>query len=278
MKSPVPLKKYLTLNFIAMAVLPVLTIAFLVWFFILPGIKHRAGIQHRALADSVAGKISTYLKGGERQLSALAGYLQDRQCTIDKEIITLLDAQCGKGEFFETLFIVGREEKTIQAVGLPESRRSRRDDFTGLDFSGQRFMDTVKKDSRIVWSEAFLSTISNREAVALLVPLKDVFIIGEITLDKLSRYISNLSEESDFFTMLLDGNGMIVADSQNLHMGEVLSNDFPAVKKLTGHRPDTQMFFKWDGVDMLGTIAGLEKLDWKVLVAQPTARAFELLR
>ena len=72
----------------------------------------------------IAGQISTYLEGGERQLTALAEYLQDRQVQPDTGPVRLLDAQCGKGEFFETLFVVDNTEAVIQSVGDSNGGRS----------------------------------------------------------------------------------------------------------------------------------------------------------
>ena len=68
MKSPIPLKGYLSLLFGIVAIVPIITIAVLVWFFVMPSIQSRTGNQHQALARSIAGQISTYLEGGERQL------------------------------------------------------------------------------------------------------------------------------------------------------------------------------------------------------------------
>ncbi len=278
MKSPVSLKRYLALHFGAVSILPVITIAGLVWFFMMPSIQHQTRIQHQALARSIADKVSIYLEGGERQLDALAGFLQNRQFHTDPEVVSLLDAHCGSGEFFETLFIVDDATVTTQAVGLPQSRRSNRADFMGLDLSGQRFVDAMKKGRRVGWSQTFLSTISNRVAVALMVPLSGGFIIGEITLDKLSAYIRNFAGDSDFFTLVVDRQGMIVADSRNLHVGEVLRVAFPDATGSAGHIPAAAKAFEWDGQRMLGTLVEMDAAGWKVLVAQPSGKAFQPLR
>ena len=76
MKSPVPLRRFLSLQFCLVAALPVIIIAFLVWLFLMPALRTNTGIQHQAMARSIAGQISAHLLGGQRQLMALADFLE----------------------------------------------------------------------------------------------------------------------------------------------------------------------------------------------------------
>ena len=274
MKSPIPLKGYLSLLFGIVAILPIITIAVLVWFLVMPSIQSRTGNQHQALARSIAGQISTYLEGGERQLTALAEYLQDRKNQPDTGPVRLLDAQCGNGEFFETLFVVDNTEAVIQSVGLPTSRRASREDYIGLDLSGRKFADAAKNSAGGIWSQTFLSTVSSRMAVALTIPLAEGFIIGEITLDRLSAFIRQLPVESGYYTMVIDARGQIVADSRNLRWGEVLQPAF----HLDGETSTATRTFELDGERMLGTLVKMDVAGWKVLVAQPIRLAFQPIR
>ena len=278
MKPALPLKTYFSLHFSVAAVLPVITIACLVWLFIMPTIKNRAKIQHQAVARSIAGQISTYLQGGERQLTALAAYLKKLKKRPDSGLADLLDTQCGDGEFFETLFIIDDKNTVIQSVGLAPSRRSNRSDFIGLDLSGRSFIDTAKAEDRASWSKTFLSTVSSRMAVALTLPMEKGFLIGEITLTKLSRFIRRLPVESGYQTMVLDRQGQVIADSRNLHWGMVPDVHF-SDKKTGEEIPESlSKQFELDNEDMLGALVEMDTAGWKVLVAQPARKAFQPLR
>ena len=94
MKSPMSLRRYLLLQLGLVASLPVAVVALLMWFFLLPKMHADIGIHHQALARSVAGQISAHLMGGERQLVALAEFIQanDRQSLGQWD--ALLDTQC----------------------------------------------------------------------------------------------------------------------------------------------------------------------------------------
>ena len=238
MKSPIPLRRYLSLQFGIAAALPVIIIAILLWLFLMPAMRTNTGIQHQGIARTIAGQISAHLLGGERQLIALANYLETQKRVPDSQLFALLDSQCGNGELFETIYITANEDASVSSVGLALMRRSKRDDLLGLDLSGRSFIHTARNLEKIVWSETFLSTASSRLAVALTVPLANGLIIGEITLDKLSEFISHLPVEAELLTYVLDRQGRIVADSQRLRWGQQLN-----VAALPANNPDSEAKF-----------------------------------
>ena len=278
MRSQIPLKGYLSLHFGSVAILPVVIIFFLVWFLVMPAIQTRTTVQHQTMARAIAGQISAYLEGGERQLAALAESIQNRTMASDHNVVDLLDAQCGSGTFFEALFVVDNQNFVVKTVGLARSRRTNRADYIGLDFSGRSFTNGVKLLKTAFWSQTFLSTVSSRMAVALVVPLADGLIVGEITLGNLSEFISLLPLESEIVTLVIDAGGLIVADSQRQRSGQVLSVDFPAVNESVGDNASISSTFQLDGAEMLGTVVQMHAVGWKVLFAQPVKKAFQPLR
>ena len=78
-------------------------IAILAWWFLMPTMRYRTHVKHQAVARAIAGQVSSFLEGGQRQLCALADYLQVMEMIMDASATPLLDAQCGQGEFFETI-------------------------------------------------------------------------------------------------------------------------------------------------------------------------------
>lgn len=246
----------------------------LVWQFLLPAMRSDTGIRHQGMAQSIAGQVSSHVLGGQRQLAALADFIQTRHGLSDRQVTALLDSQCGEGELFETIYISSPRQQLVMAVGLARSRRSLRRDLLGLDLSGRRFVLEAGNPEKPVWSETFMSTVSRRLAVALTIPLADNLITAEITLDNLSSVISKLPGENGFLTYVIDPKGRIVADSQQLHWGQRLNDSLFsfAVPENSGRFISDS--FKLDGTSYLGTVVAIENLGWKVLVAQPTSKAY----
>ncbi len=278
MKKTKSLQYHQALQFALVAALPVLIIIILVWLFLLPAMRSDTRIRHQGMGRSIAGQVSSHVLGGQRQLAALAHFLETRDGLSARQLTALLDSQCGEGELFETIYIFSPRKQIVMAVGLARSRRSIRQDLLGLDLSGRTFLTAAGRPKEPVWSETFLSTVSRRLAVALTIPLSDNLITAEITLDNLSSVISQLPVESGFLTYVIDRKGRIVADSRRLNWGQRLN---VAISSLTGPEeggPFISGSFELDGKSFLGTVVAIDELGWKVMVAQPAANAYKSLR
>ncbi|WP_054030472.1 hybrid sensor histidine kinase/response regulator [Desulfatitalea tepidiphila] len=282
MKSPWPLRRYLSLQFVLIAGLPLVMVALLVWLILTPKIRVHIGMQHQAIARAIAGQISAHLMGGQRQLTALADYLRIRGIATPANVITLLDAQCGEGELFETIYITSGQDETIRLVGLSRAGRSRRDDLMGLDLSGRDIVNSARTAGKAFWSETFLSTASSRQAVALAIPMTEHVIIGEITLGQIARFIGHIPAGAGLLTIVLDCKGRIVADSQNQMEGQQFDlTRLPPDLRHSAEAGGTDFSaatFELDGRKLLGTVVAIESLGWKVLVAQSSERAYAPLR
>lgn len=278
MKKTKSLRYHQLLQFVLVAGLPVLIIAILMWLFLLPAMRSDTGIRHQAMALSISGQVSSHVLGGQRQLAALADFIQSRPGLSNGQLTALLDSQCGQGELFETIYISSPRQQLVMVVGLTHSRRSLRQDLIGLDLSGRRFVRAVGTPQTPIWSETFMSTVSRRLAVALTIPLADNLITAEITLDNLSEVISQLPGESGFLTYVIDGKDRIVADSQRRHWGQRLQNSLLPLAGPEHGDQFTSGSFQLDGTSYIGTVVAIDDLGWKVLVAQPTSKAYRPLR
>ncbi|MCG8552820.1 MAG: PAS domain S-box protein, partial [Desulfobacterales bacterium] len=277
MASPISLKNYISRRFSAMAVLPVITIAGLTWGVMMPAIKTRTNIQQQGLARSVADRLSARLAGGERQLAALAAYLNSRAFTTDAALTDLLDAQCGNGEFFEALFIIDNTTFSVQAAGLARARRQQRSDFIRLDFSGHRFIHPPKNAQPALWSKIFLSRVNSRPVVSLTLPLTKGFIIGELTLDKLAGFINLQPQASKLLTLIIDEHGTIIADSQKRYWGHIFPDGVVSGPESTDKALTNSRTFDLNGQKMLGAMAKFEKTGWNILAAQPVQHVYQPL-
>lgn len=281
MRASTPLHKHLSLKFGAVAILPILIISWLTLHYLVPEMKRQIANQHAGLARSVASQISAHLQGGERQLLALSDFLNSKQNWNSLELIPLLDAQCGGGDLFETIYIASTREQRIRYVGLagksPGTEYLKREDLLGLDLSGRKFTFTQGATSKPSWSETFLSTVSSQLAVALTFPVSDHTITGEITLDRLSELISALTLKGDIVTIVLDRNDRIIADSQQERWGQQL--DIVALSQYESGETISlpSMWFEMAGEQMLGTMVEVHHLEWNVLVYQPLKAAYKPL-
>lgn len=278
MKKTKSLQYHQSLQFGLVAALPVIIIMILVWLFLLPAMRSETRIRHQGMARSIAGQVSSHVLGGQRQLAALAKFIEGRSGLSSQQLAELMDSQCGDGELFETIYIVSSQKQIVQVVGLAQSRRAIRRDLLGLDLSGRTFAMEAGHPEKQVWSETFMSTVSRRQAVALTIPLGHNLITAEITLDNLSSVISQLPVEAGFLIYVIDRKGRIVADSQRLHWGQRLNDSLFSLAGTENSGSFISGSFELDGKEYLGTVVTIDELGWKVLAAQPLAKAYESLR
>jgi PAS domain S-box-containing protein len=275
MKSERSLHSALAWQFAWVASLPLLVVGTLVWLWLLPQMRLDTAAGHQALARVLAGQVGEHLRGAEIQLQSVAQVVSAWQERDQALWIELLDAHAASGEVFEALYIADAGE-TVQAVGLPPTRRSGRTDLLGLDLSGREYLHAVRTQGKIVWSQTYLSTISSRLAVACAVPAAERIVIGEITLDQLSDFIRQLPVEAGLFTLILDRGGRVIADSERSLGG--LRLDPATLPTGAGALAGQAAAFELGGRRLVGTMVGIDFLGWNVLVAQPAQLAFRQLR
>lgn len=278
MKTGIPLRWLLSFHLGLALVVQSAIVAALAWQVLLPQMRADTALSHQAVARAVAGEVAAHMLGGERQLVALADYVEQRTARRADNWDDLLDAQCGNGSIFEAIYIADGRNETITAIGLARAGRAKRIDLMGLDLSGRGFCDTAKALGKPFWSETFLSTASSRMAVAVTIPMSGEAIIGEITVDQLSSLIRRLPVKAELLTMILDRRGRIVADSRGLLSGQQFNlAQLPPIPDDRGGAA-ASADFDLDGVRMVGSVVAVDRLGWKVLVAQTYRTAHQSIR
>lgn len=263
------------MQFALAASVPLAAVAVVVWLSLLPQMQTEIGIRHQALARSIAGQVTTHLLGAERELRALAEYIRVLGKQWPKFWYSLLDSHAGSGDVFEAIYLADLAD-TVYTVGLSKARRDRREDILGLDLSRRAFIREARARNEGVWSEPFLSTVSARLAVAWAIPLTaDRLVVGEITIDRLSEFISHLPAESGLLTMILDRRGRIIADSRRISGGQQLNLNYLTIVHDVPEGRSVTQDFEFQGKKFIGTVVRVKELGWKVLVAQPHAEAFK---
>ena len=278
MASQRPLGQLLGIQMVIITVVPLLMVALLLWLLAIPRIREAISVRHQVLAGSISGRITTMLTGAEHELKFLGNYIDSRGVQSQEYWCTLLDAHVGEGEIFEAIYLSDEGER-VEAVGLPVTQVGKREDMLGLDLSLRPFFRKVKTRSASTWSETFLSTISGRLAIALLIPVGDRVLIGEITIEHLSDFISFMPGRSALFIMIVDEDGRVIADSQKIYSGQSLdTSQIPVLRQQApgGTVPATERVFFADR-EYISTAVTVDELGWKVLVSQSSREAFQLL-
>ncbi|MBL8393151.1 MAG: PDC sensor domain-containing protein, partial [Candidatus Accumulibacter sp.] len=170
-------------RFTLAGVLPLLLVAALLMWVMLPQVMADIEARHQALARAIAGQVEEYLRSAGRELSAVAEYLGQRGDQPARvSLPPILDAHAGAGEVFAAIYVVAADD-AVCAVGLPLGMRRQRDDLLEVDLSRWAILRQARERQVPVWSEVFLSAVSARLAVSLAIPVADQVLIGEVAID-----------------------------------------------------------------------------------------------
>gem|GEM_PF-759117 len=276
MKSLISLRWFLSLNLGLALVVQCLVVAVLAWYILLPRMRTDIGFHQHALAHAVAGDVSTHVLGGERQLRALAEFIGFHPDLPDIHWNDLLDAQCGDGEVFEAIYITDSRDKAIQAIGLAHGLRAKRRELIGQSLSEAGILaPTTQSPGMTTWSDPFASTASGRMAVAVTIAFGKRAIGGVIAIDRLSELIRDLSAGSDMQILILDRQGIIIADSKEIWRGRPFDvRQFSPARALhEASRIPTA--FNLYGRPLVGTLTAIAPIGWTVVVAQHSRTAYQ---
>lgn len=269
-----PLRQWLALRFALAGILPLLLVAALLLWVLLPQVLRDIESRQHTLALAISGQVEAHLRGAGRELSAVAEYLRRNGQQEVSALVPILDAHTGSGEVFAAIYVADAGD-SLQALGLPEQTRSKRDDFRAIDLSRSAVLREAHERQAPVWSEVFPSAVSATLAVSFAIPVADRVLIGEVAVDRLSEFLSGLPAESGMSTMILDRRGQIIAHSgrgrgeQQLNVGYL-----PVVRAALQGQFETQPI-DLDGETFVATLVSVPRIGWMVLVVQPRGDALQ---
>ena len=273
MPSARPLRLWLAWRFALAGILPLLLVAALLLWVLLPQILRDIESRHEVLARVISSQVELYLQSAGRELSALAKLLRqgsDRSSAHWFEPV--LDAHAGNGEVFAAIYVTAADD-SVSAVGLPQGRRSQRDDLLELDLSRWAVLREARERRAPVWSEVFLSPVTARLAVSLAIPVGEQILIAEVAIDRLAEFLAGLPTDAGMLTMILDRRGQIIAHSQGRLGGQQLNlSHLPIVSDGLQGRFGRHALDQ-DGEQFLADLVSVPQLGWMVLVAQPRGDA-----
>ncbi len=268
------LRYWLGTRFVLVAAMPLLVVAILVWHGMLPQLREDVGSRHEALAQAISGQVSAHLAGATRELVSLAQHIQTPDRPGVERMTGLLDGHVGAGDMFDAIYLLGRDD-AITRIGLPKVRRAMRSDLLGLDLSRRAFVRRARARTADTWSESFQSTVTGRLAVALTIHTGDELLVGEVAIDQLSSFIGRLPVQSGVATLILDSQGVIVADSLGKRLGERVDRATLDMADSARTSGVSTRDFQMEGGTFIGTAVRVPTVAWTVLVAQPTRLAFK---
>jgi len=264
-------KNLLSLQIGITAGLPLLVIIVIGLLVIEPQLNAQIESQHRAVAIAMAGQVEGYLGSASQDLDNLRRMLE---ISPRKEWQSILDAYIDNTDTYSEILVANLNGIT-QVAGLPEERRQDSDNIVGIDLSRRIFFKRMKQTGNPTWSNTYLSTTTGLLTVSYIIQGQKFIITGEIELDRLNRFIEQVSGSDLMQIMVLDSKGALVAHPDPELTGQQLNlSNLEIVKTaLQGYKKFEQ--FTFQRRHYVGMAIPIQPLGWIALVGQPYNEAYK---
>ncbi|EAR62626.1 sensor histidine kinase [Neptuniibacter caesariensis] len=261
------LRAILSTQFLIVAAVPIVIASLLSIFLLLPRINQNIFINQQALANSIAGQITTYLANAESDINVLASFAMQEQ-TLLTEQYDLLNIYTNNQAYFSAIYITDNKGH-IRNIGLPSHRQFMRQTYLNLDMSNSHVFKGIKERNIAQWSNEYLSTISGSLSIAYSQPFIEGVLVGEIAIEELPKLVEKLAKQNNVTVMVLDQNKQLIAhpDAQ-LSQQQINLSNLELVQR-TDAGESLSIPFEFDNQQFIGSATLIPNLNWMVIVAQP---------
>lgn len=232
--------------------------------------SNRARLHERA--ENASRLLDHYMSGIEAQIRTQARLVASRS---PAELQAYLQAIVGEGETIQAAYVVAADG-SVEAIGLPGSRRQAETELRGADFSNiplfqsARGAATAKGDVvPAIWSDNFLSAISGKFAVGVAVLAGDKVVIGEVALERILAMFSSLDPGSESFVVVIDHQGQWLAASRDNPTGRFVNYAaLPTFQAIIAGRPLPEYEVSQGERFLVGGVRA-SNLNWVITAATP---------
>jgi signal transduction histidine kinase len=243
----------------------------------------RVAAEHRALATALAYETERYLEQPVRALRGAAVTLsQEKEKDRRPGSMLpnrLLESLVLGGNVLEGAYALDARGHLIE-IALASGLSRKIDNYIGLDLSANSLSGEAHRSGRKVFSESYLSGVTEQVTVAATVPAGERLLVAEIGLRRLSDFVRRVATSAEMQLIVVDGRGQIVAHpdaalaSQQLNIGNL-----SILTQTRGSRTGSvTAVFEFDGRKVLGTTYAIAGTEWTVLVTEPLAHVHQPIR
>ena len=274
---PQPLARLLFLRSLLVATATFAVVYPMVIYWLMPQATREIEQRQIQLGNAIVGQVQAHLAGPAFALEGISRALVAERGLAPQYVYALLDGFLEQPGSFSSLYLVDRAGRVV-AVGLPPARRGLRADLLGLDLSAHPLWRTARESTETHWTDTFLSTVDGGFTVAAARRAGAFTLIGELAFDPLVGRLKAVSADGDLRTLLLDRRGRALADSHDelrARLQDFGNHDFVRSPQSFA---DQVVRFGFEGEAMLGTVARVPDLGWRVLVMRSEASAYRPAR
>ncbi|ACM21784.1 sensor histidine kinase, Cache_1 and HAMP domain-containing [Geotalea daltonii FRC-32] len=274
MKKKITLKNALFIITLLTVLTPIMVIGLVADRFLFQDLRNDIARQNKNLATAVAGEVSSHLEGQLKIVRQLAEQLDmDPALKKSKNLNLILNAEIAADEFFESIFVLDARGK-VSHVGYRRASGMIRENYLGIDFTGQDFYRKASREGEIYWSGTFISPISGEPTVAVSVPIDGGLVIANVNLRELTNITKQLDNTSYSYVYVVNRAGNVIAHPDDKIVRQQFNlNNLPIISDGLAGRFGTYRY-TFLGKEKEGTAVQIPETGWLVVVAHDVEEAY----
>jgi len=265
------LRHLLTINFLMVAIVPIIVIGGISLYSVTTNMQREIADRHFLLARSLSGEVEQFLLEPSGLLRQIAFIVEQQQIIMPGEINAYLDSVLKNYQSFESLWILDTSGKIVHLAPYQE-------DFLMLDASAQDFFRARADAGAPYWSLTSISLQTGNPTLSVSIPLRQGMLVGFLNLAALHAMTTKMAIGVHGYAAIVDRDGTIIAhpDRSVVAQRDNLGHLELVQHGLRGH--EGRMIYHANAAEYIGCAALVETTQWLVIVTQPVDEAFAGVR
>ena len=267
MKFSTSLKNILTFNFILVAILPLLIVGITTLYLMTTSMRQEISDKNFLLAKSLTDEIELFLKEPLHLLKQVETLIEQKRLIQHNRINAYLNSIIKDYGYLNRIEILDQAGVVIHLAPFKE-------DYIGINLSGQEFYQATRKTNKPYWSPTFISIETGQPTLTLTYPLETGMLVGYLDLSILNAMIKKIKLGNQGYAAIADQKGISIAHPNR----ELVSQRFSVwnldifQKSISGKQGTFR--YSFGGEEKLGSVSLVPSTRWAVLVTQPVQEAF----
>lgn len=270
MKLQKSLKNVLTINFILIAVLPILIVGIVSHSLLTQSLSKAITAKNLSLAQSLSGEVETFLTHPLSVLKQVREVVDAQDLITNKSMDSLLGSIIRNYTLFDMIQI-------LDSNGIVKFISPYNHEFIGNNMSNLPFYQSTIRGKKHFWSPTFISMQTGNPTLTLSLPIKDGIIVGYLNLKILSDITGKIQESGHGFAIITDQKGNTLAHPEIKNVTEQLNlkNLIIVSKGLSGNEGTYEDILGQE--EVIGSISIVPQTRWLVIIIQKSSDAFALV-
>ena len=271
MKLFTSLKHLFTVNFLMVAIAPILAIGGITLYSVTTNMQREIAERHLLLARSLAGEVERFLQEPSGLLRQMASILEEQRVIMPGQIDAYFDSVLAHYQSFESIWM-------LDASGKIRHLAPYRRDFLLIDASAQEFFHPPVNADDLYWSLTSISLQTGNPTLTVSLPLTRGRLIGFLNLGVLHAITKKISIGAQGYAAIIDRDGTIIAHPDQAVVAQrANAGDIELVQQgLQGH--EVTMTYSARKTEYIGCVALVPTTQWVIIVTQPVDEAFAGVR